>query len=47
MKLLKIIGKQIQYPKGFFGKVIYAWMTPTTIAYARWTVGFLDIQPED
>ncbi|HET8736376.1 MAG TPA: class I SAM-dependent methyltransferase [Pricia sp.] len=47
MKLLKIIGKQMQYPKGFFGKVLFAWMTPKTIAHARWTADLLDIQSED
>ena len=47
MKLLKIIGKQMQYPQGFFGKVLFAWMTPQTIAHARWTADLLDIQPED
>jgi SAM-dependent methyltransferase len=47
MKLLKIIGKQMQYPTGFFGKILFAWMTPKTIAHARWTADRLDIQPED
>jgi ubiquinone/menaquinone biosynthesis C-methylase UbiE len=47
MKLLNIIGKQMQYPKGFFGKVLFAWMTPKTLAHARWTADLLDIQPED
>ena len=47
MNLLKAIGKQMQYPKGIFGKVLFAWMTPKTIAHARWTADLLDIQPED
>jgi SAM-dependent methyltransferase len=47
MKLLKAIGKQMQYPMGFFGKVLFAWMTPKTIAHARWTANLLEIQPED
>ena len=47
MKLLNIIGKQMQYPKGFLGKVLFAWMTPKTIAHARWTADLLEIQPED
>ena len=47
MNLLKVIGKQMQYPKGFFGKVIFAWMTPKTIAHARWTADLLEIRPED
>jgi 16S rRNA A1518/A1519 N6-dimethyltransferase RsmA/KsgA/DIM1 with predicted DNA glycosylase/AP lyase activity len=37
----------MQYPKGFFGKILFAWMTPKTIAHARWTADLLDIQPED
>jgi SAM-dependent methyltransferase len=47
MKLLKAVGKQMQYPKGFFGKILFAWMTPKTIAHARWTADLLEIQPED
>ncbi|MDX1586721.1 MAG: class I SAM-dependent methyltransferase [Balneolaceae bacterium] len=47
MKLLRLIGKQLQHPKGFFGKVLFAWMTPKTIAHARWTADLLDIQPDD
>lgn len=47
MKLLNIIGKQMQYPRGFFGKILFAWMTPKTIAHARWTADLMDIQPED
>lgn len=37
----------MQYPKGFLGKVLFAWMTPKTIAHARWTADLLEIQPED
>ncbi len=47
MKLLKAIGKQMQYPKGIFGKLLFAWMTPKTIAHAQWTADLLEIQPED
>lgn len=47
MKPWNIVGKQMQYPKGFFGKVLFAWMTPKTIAHARWTADLLDVQPED
>lgn len=37
----------MQFPKGFFGKLLFAWMTPKTIAHARWTADLLDIQPDD
>lgn len=47
MKLLKAIGKQMQYPRGVFGKILFAWMTRMTIAHARWTVDLMDIQPDD
>jgi len=47
MNLLKAIGKQMQYPRGIFGKILFAWMTRMTIAHARWTVNLLDIQPDD
>ena len=47
MNLLRTIGKQMQYPKGLFGKILFAWMTRMTIAHARWTVDLMDIQPDD
>jgi len=47
MKLLKAIGKQMQYPRGLFGKILFAWMTRTTIAHARWTVDLMDIKPNE
>ena len=47
MKLLKAIGKQMQYPRGVFGKILFAWMTRMTIEHARWTVGLMNIQPDD
>jgi ubiquinone/menaquinone biosynthesis C-methylase UbiE len=47
MKLLKTIGKQMQYPRGVFGKIIFAWMTRSTIGHARWTVDLLDVQKDD
>ena len=37
----------MQFPSGFLGKLLFAWMTPKTIAHARWTADLLDIQPED
>jgi SAM-dependent methyltransferase len=47
MELFKTIGKQLQHPRGLFGKILFAWMTRMTIAHARWTVGLMDIQPND
>jgi SAM-dependent methyltransferase len=47
MKLFKAIGKQLQNPKGIFGKILFAWMTRMTIEHARWTADLLDIQPKD
>ncbi|MCM4152903.1 class I SAM-dependent methyltransferase [Arenibacter sp. N53] len=47
MNLLKAIGKQMQYPRGIFGKILFAWMTRKTIAHARWTVDLMDIQTDD
>ena len=47
MNILKAIGKQMRYPKGLFGKILFAWMTPKTIAHARWTADLLDIQAKD
>ena len=47
MKLLNAIGKQMQYPKGIFGKIVFAVMTKSTIAPARWTVDLMEIKPDD
>ena len=47
MKLFKAIGKQLQNPKGVFGKILFAWMTGKTIEHARWTVDLMHIQPKD
>ncbi len=47
MNLLKAIGKQMQFPSGIFGKIVFAWMTRMTIAHARWTVDLMDIQPNE
>lgn len=47
MKLFKAIGKQMQNPRGLFGKILFAWMTRMTIAHARWTLDLMDIQPND
>ncbi|MBC9795259.1 class I SAM-dependent methyltransferase [Sinomicrobium weinanense] len=47
MKLLKAIGKQLQHPRGLFGKILFAWMTRMTITHARWTADLLDVQPND
>ncbi len=47
MKLFKAIGKQLQFPRGIFGKILFAWMTRMTIAHARWTVDLMDIKPNE
>jgi len=47
MRLLREIGKQMQYPRGIFGKILFMWMTRMTIAHAHWTVDLMDIHPED
>jgi SAM-dependent methyltransferase len=47
MGLLNAIGKQLQHPRGLFGKALFAWMTTKTIAHARWTADLLDVQPDD
>lgn len=47
MKFINVIGKQMQYPRGFFGKILFSWMTRMTIAHARWTIGQMNIDPYD
>jgi ubiquinone/menaquinone biosynthesis C-methylase UbiE len=47
MGLLNAIGKQLQHPRGLFGRALFTWMTTTTIAHARWTADLLDVQPDD
>jgi SAM-dependent methyltransferase len=41
------IGKQLQHPRGLFGKALFKWLTRTTIAHARWTADLMDVQPDD
>jgi SAM-dependent methyltransferase len=47
MGLFNAIGKQLQHPRGLFGRALFTWMTTTTIAHARWTADLLDVQPDD
>lgn len=47
MKLFNAIGKQLQHPRGLFGKILFAWMTTMTIEHARWTLDLMDLQPDD
>lgn len=47
MGLLSAIGKQLQHPKGLFGKALFRWMTAKTIEHARWTADLMDVQTDD
>lgn len=47
MGLPRVIGKQLQHPRGVFGKALFRWMTPKTIEHARWTADLMDVQPND
>jgi SAM-dependent methyltransferase len=47
MGLLSAIGKQLQHPKGLFGKALFRWMTGKTIEHARWTADRMDVQADD
>jgi ubiquinone/menaquinone biosynthesis C-methylase UbiE len=47
MGLLSAIGKQLQHPRGLFGKALFRWMTRMTIAHARWTADVMAVQPDD
>lgn len=47
MGLFSVVGKQLQHPKGLLGKVLFSWMTSTTIAHAHWTADLMDVQPDD
>lgn len=47
MGLFSAIGKQLQHPRGLFGKALFRWMTRTTIAHARWTADLMNVQPDD
>lgn len=47
MGLFSAIGRQLQHPRGLFGKALFRWMTPKTIGPARWTADLLDVQPAD
>ena len=47
MNLLNAIGKQMQYPRGLLGKILFAWMTRMTIAHARWTADLMNIKANE
>jgi SAM-dependent methyltransferase len=47
MGLLSAIGKQLQHPKGLFGKALFRWMTEKTIEHARWTADLMGVQTDD
>jgi ubiquinone/menaquinone biosynthesis C-methylase UbiE len=47
MGLFRVIGKQLQHPKGVFGKALFGWMTTMTIAHARWTADLMSVEPDD
>jgi SAM-dependent methyltransferase len=47
MGLLSAIGKQLQHPKGLFGKALFRWMTGKTIEHARWTADLMDVETDD
>ena len=47
MGLLSAIGKQLQHPKGLFGKALFRWMTGKTIEHARWTADLMDVRTGD
>ena len=47
MGLFRVVGKQLQHPKGMLGKVLFRWMTSDTLAHARWTAELMDVQPGD
>lgn len=47
MGLFKVIGQQLQHPKGVLGKALFGWMTTKTIAHARWTADLMDVRPDD
>jgi SAM-dependent methyltransferase len=47
MGLFSAIGRQLQHPRGLFGKALFRWMTPKTIGPARWTADLLDVQAGD
>ena len=47
MGLFSVIGKQLQHPRGVLGKALFGWMTPKTIAHARWTADLMGVQRDD
>lgn len=47
MGLIRVIGKQLQHPKGMLGKALFGWMTPKTIEHARWTADLMNLQRDD
>jgi ubiquinone/menaquinone biosynthesis C-methylase UbiE len=45
--LFGAIGRQLQHPSGFVGKVLFRGMTKMTIAHGRWTADLMEVQPGD
>ena len=39
--------KQLQHPKGLFGKALFRWMTGKTIEHAHWAADLMDVQTDD
>jgi len=47
MGLLSAIGKQLQHPRGLFGKALFRWMSEKTIEHGRWTADLMDVRTDD
>lgn len=47
MGLFRVVGKQLQHPKGMLGRALFGWMTASTLAHARWTAELMDVQTGD
>jgi ubiquinone/menaquinone biosynthesis C-methylase UbiE len=47
MGLPRVVGKQLQHPRGVLGKALFGWMTPKTIEHARWTADLMGVQRDD
>ncbi len=47
MGLFRVIGKQLQHPRGLMGKLLFRGMTRMTIAHARWTADLMEVHPDD
>ena len=47
MSLFSAIGRQLQHPRGLFGRALFKWLTKSTFGHARWTADLMGVRRDD